>query len=413
MNISIVVSTFPAISETFVLDQLVGLLDAGHKVSIFACSPARQELKHELVNQYDLLVKTNYWGPLSRNPLVRIVGGARRLIRKNNFSRVVRLLKTLDFFRYGWDALSLRLLFAGAAISANERCADVLVCHHGLNGRTMAILKEIGFVKGEIVTAFHGADLSSYVRRRGLTVYDHLFETGSLYLPISRRLMDVLQKLGAPKEKIIVHHMGIDCGKFAYCQKRIKEGDTKRFISVARLVEKKGITYAVRAFSEAIKRYPNMEYLIVGDGPLSAEITQVIKNEGISSNVKMLGWKTRAEVIALLQQSDALLAPSVTARDGDEEGIPVSIMEGMALGVPVISTFHSAIPELIQDGVAGFLVPERNIEALSLAICKAIESEDALLGIKQRARQTIEEQFDTRILNKTFCEIIEGLSNLH
>lgn len=85
----------------------------------------------------------------------------------------------------------------------------------------------------------------------------------------------------------------------------------------------------------------------------------------IADKVKLLGWKQQEEIVTLLNDADILIAPSITGNDGDQEGIPVVLMEALAQGIPVLSTQHSGIPEVVQDGKSGFLVPERDVDALA------------------------------------------------
>src|SRR5207253_10169038 len=133
----------------------------------------------------------------------------------------------------------------------------------------------------------------------------------------------------------------------------------------ARLVPKKGIEYAIRAVAKVVPQLAadgrRVQYQIVGDGQLRDSLVQLTEQLGLDQSVTFLGWKTHAEVAALIAEADALLAPSITADDGDKEGNPVSIMEALAVGRPVFSTFHSAIPEIVRDGVNGFLVAERDV----------------------------------------------------
>ena len=128
---------------------------------------------------------------------------------------------------------------------------------------------------------------------------------------------------------------------------------------MARLVEKKGLEHAIAAFGLIADRYPDCTYNIVGDGVLRARLTEQIRALGLRRRVILRGWASQPDVIRWMRESSVLVAPSVTAPSGDEEGIPNALKEAMCLGIPVIATDHAGIPELVQDGITGVLVPER------------------------------------------------------
>lgn len=163
------------------------------------------------------------------------------------------------------------------------------------------------------------------------------------------------------KKKIVVHRMGVDCDKFDFSPRRLVAEEHIRLISIARLIEKKGLEYSIRAVAELAKSHNNFKYEVIGDGPLLPQLRALIVDLGIRHIVELVGWKEQDEVIEQLEKAHILVAPSVTSEEGDQEGIPVVLMEAMAMGLPVVSTQHSGIPELVKDGITGFLVPERSV----------------------------------------------------
>ncbi|MFW5891561.1 MAG: glycosyltransferase, partial [bacterium] len=178
-----------------------------------------------------------------------------------------------------------------------------------------------------------------------------------------------------------------------------------------RLVEKKGVQYAVKAIAELVKEFPEIEYKIAGDGLLSSDIKNLIKELQVEEHIKMLGWKQQDEIEALLDESDLFLSPSVTSKEGDQEGIPVAIMEAMAKGLIVISTYHSGIPELVQDGKTGLLAPERDVETLIQKIRYLINNEDEWGKLSSNAREFVKDNFDINKLNddldKRFQKLVQ------
>jgi colanic acid/amylovoran biosynthesis glycosyltransferase len=174
-------------------------------------------------------------------------------------------------------------------------------------------------------------------------------------------------------------------------------------------VEKKGIQYSVKAIARVVKKFPYIEYGIVGDGPLRGEIEDLINELELKRHVRMYGWMKQEEVIELLKQSHIFLAPSVTSKEGDQEGIPVALMEAMAQGLPVLSTDHSGIPELVQDGTSGFLVPERDVEALANKLEYLVEHPEIWPERGKAGRDYVKKHYDIHRLNDRLVEIFQSL----
>jgi colanic acid/amylovoran biosynthesis glycosyltransferase len=148
---------------------------------------------------------------------------------------------------------------------------------------------------------------------------------------------------------------------------------------------------------------------VTGDGPLRADLQGLIDELGIGREVKLTGWKAHDEVIDLMRGSHILIAPSITTADGDQEGIPNVLKEAMALGMPVIGTTHSGIPELIEHGLNGFLVPEKNAEALADCLTYVIDNPDIWPSLGHNGRKYVEGQFDINTLNDHLVEIYRQL----
>jgi colanic acid/amylovoran biosynthesis glycosyltransferase len=164
-------------------------------------------------------------------------------------------------------------------------------------------------------------------------------------------------------------------------------------------VEKKGIEFAIRAIAAVARTGRRLRYDVIGDGPLRSRLQRIVAELGITDIVIIHGSKKKSEVIAMLDCAHVLLAPSVTAEDGDREGIPVAIMEAMAAGLPVISTRHSGIPELVRDGVSGYLVEERDVESLASKIADIVDHPEAWVELGWAGRGIIEHDFNIDLLN--------------
>lgn len=155
----------------------------------------------------------------------------------------------------------------------------------------------------------------------------------------------------------------------------------------------------------------NIEYNVIGDGPLRESLQQLIQDLNVGHIVKLLGWKQHQEIVEILDNSHIFLAPSVTAKGGDQEGTPNVLKEAMAMGLPVISTPHGGIPELIEDGISGFLVPERDADAIAEKLSYLIEHPEVWPQMGQVGRAQVEEKYDMNKLNDELVEIYQQLLN--
>jgi len=395
---------FPVVSETFILNQVTGLIDRGHDVRIFARRPAEGPV-HADVTRYGLAARTTHWPELGAGAPVRALRGALLLAR--HAGALPSLARTLDVPRFGRAARSLNLL-AWATPFAPRRAFDAIICHFGWSGRAAAMLQDAGVLRGPIATFFHGADVSLREETSPST-YARLFERGALFLPISEHWRAKLVGMGCPVERTCVHRMGIDCRRFVPRERSLESGAPVRLISVSRLVEKKGVECGIRAVAALAARGRHVHYEIVGDGPLRPSLERLIGDLAVADRVTLRGWLAQDEVLRAYQRAHLTVAPSVTGANGDQEGIPVALMEAMALGMPVVSTYHSGIPELVEDGVSGRLVPERDVDALAAAIEALIDAPERWAAIGRAGRQRVEEAFDVDRLNDELVERLEAL----
>ena len=404
MKIAFIVGGFPTLSETFILNQITGLLDMGYDVEIFAQFNPQERKVHADIEKYQLMRRVHYFN-IPHNKIKRILK-AIFLIIKNFHKAPLKILKSLNVFRYGKTALSLRLLYT--LIPFLDKKFDIIHCHFGPNGIIGAYLKEIG-ISGKLITTFHGYDMSTFIVNNGNNVYEKLFLNGNLFLPISDYWKRKLIRLGCDEKKIIVHRMGIDLKKFKFSERIKQPGEPIKILTIGRLVEKKGHEYAIRAIAKVVKKYRNIEYLIAGDGPLRNKLEGLVQELGIEKHVKFLGAIEQNEVLKLYQQAHIFVLPSITASNGDQEGIPVVLMEAQATGLPVISTYHTGIPEVIVEGKSGFLVPEKDVDALAERLEYLIEHPEIWPEMGRYGRKFVEEKYDIKKLNQKLVEIYQKL----
>ena len=406
MEIAFYVSSFPMLSETFILNQITGMIDRGHAVTIFGDRSKTPEKRHRDVDAYGLMEKTVYRPPQPPPGVGRWLDGV-KLAARELARRPGAAARVLNGVRYGAEARSLRLLRDAAPLLARPCTFDGLVAHFGYCGNRAAMLKDAGLLAGRLAVFFHAFDVTTYLQWRGRRSYDFLLRSDATLLPISERWRRELLSLGAAEERTRVHHMGIDPEAIGFRVRRREGGAPVRVLSLGRLVEKKGFEYSIRAVGEARKANPALEYTIIGDGPLRAKLEEV-NREAAGGAVKLAGWMEQGEVRRMVEQAHLFIMPSVTAANGDQEGIPVSLMEAMAGGVPVLATRHSGIPELVEDGVSGVLVGERDAAGLAARLGDLAAGPDRWESLGGAGRRKVEQEFNIHRLNDRLEALLAG-----
>jgi glycosyltransferase involved in cell wall biosynthesis len=184
-------------------------------------------------------------------------------------------------------------------------------------------------------------------------------------------------------------------------------------VSVGSLVEKKGHEYLIRAIARLVRQYFDLQCIIVGDGPKRPLLELLIKQLGLSNVVTLTGPLPNDKVKSLCQKADIFVLACITSPLEGTDGIPVSLMEAMALGKPCVSTFVAGIPELIQDGETGLLVPERDEKALADAIMRLLLDPGLRVRLGQAARKKIETDFNLSMnAKKLACLFKDSLMTL-
>lgn len=346
MKICVVVDIYPKLSETFVKAQVEALAARGHEVEVL-CRRIGDRSENSTVPI------RRWWGALS------FLNAPIGLLSYRLSHRVTRSLDRLNA-----DYLS---------------GFDVVLAHFGYTGVRVACTLARMNPGLPLATIYHGHDVSTVAHADdAMSLYDELFRVGALHLPVNEVFCRIMVDAGAPPERTVVHHVGAPLDTFTFTHRGPTTGPLQ-ILSVCRLTEKKGIKYALAALEQFAEDHPDVDwrYQIVGTGELEEALRNQAATLRVANRINFLGAQPHEEVRRLLKEADMFLLPSVTARNGDSEGVPVSLMEAMASGVLVVSTCHSGIPELVEDGVTGFLASERDVDSLADRIAAAAESKDA------------------------------------
>ncbi len=277
--------------------------------------------------------------------------------------------------------------------------------HFGPSGlEILPLAKALGI---PLLVTFRGYDASSLLRNEAyLRSLRELFNDAHI-LTVSRTMAEKLIAIGADPLKIKAHYNGIPIDDFCYVERRpipekIKKGETLRFLQVSNFVEKKGHQYTVMAFREFLSSYPNSLLTLAGSGSLRPQIETLCRNLGISDRIRFAGKVSQKEVIDLMTHADLFLHHSITGENGDQEGIPNVLAEAMAMGLPVVSTYHAGIHELVRDGIDGLLVREKDVKDYVNKLSGLLESD---IRYGENGAERVRNFFNLDKQNKSLGEI--------
>ena len=249
--------------------------------------------------------------------------------------------------------------------------------------------------KNPSIVSFHGADVMVDMNKpayREATL--QMLEAVTLVLVRSESLRRALVDLGCNPEKIEIQRTGIPLEEFPFRQRVLPNNGEWHFVQAGRLIEKKGLPVTIRAFEVFVRQYPNATLRVAGEGPLLRELEMLARELKIAERVSFTGFVSQERLREIYYRSHIFLHPSQTGRDGNQEGIPNSMLEAMATGLPVFATEHGGIPEAIEHGVSGVLVPERDEFVLVETLLNAVQDPDLLSRIAYAGATAVRKNFD-------------------
>jgi colanic acid/amylovoran biosynthesis glycosyltransferase len=247
------------------------------------------------------------------------------------------------------------------------------------------------------IVSFHGADVMVDMNKPAYrAATEQMLEAVKLVLVRSESLWRAVVDLGCDESKIQVQRTGIPLDEFPFRERSFPQNGEWRFVQAGRLIPKKGVPVTLGAFARFLREYPGATLTIAGEGPLLGQLQDVTRELKIDQHVSFTGFISQEQLRDIYYASHIFLHPSETGRDGNQEGIPNSMLEAMASGLPVFATEHGGIPEAIDNGVSGVLVPERDDDELARALLKVVQDRGFLSRIARGGAHAVAERFDLR-----------------
>jgi len=282
-----------------------------------------------------------------------------------------------------------------------KKKVNMVLAEYGLTG--YSVLSACESLKIPLIVHFHGFDafetktIQDYKNK-----YHGLFNYASSIIAVSKPMVEQLLSLGAKKDKIFYNPYGIDTDLF---KKVSPQNNPPNFLAVGRFTPKKGQKYTIEAFNTVHKKYPDAKLYFAGDGEDLEECKKLVNNFNLNKSIIFLGKQTQKQIIELISKSRGFLQHSIRPSSGDMEGTPLSILEASASGLPIVSTFHSGIPEAVLHTETGYLVEEKDVNNMAEHIMKLINSPELCEKLGETGREHI-------LANYNINDRIDKLSRL-
>jgi glycosyltransferase involved in cell wall biosynthesis len=288
--------------------------------------------------------------------------------------------------------------------SLKENEVDVILLEYGTLAYSLLPLFRICNIP--FIVHFHGYDASVKAVIKDCGNYTEVFAKASKVVAVSKVMRLTLEDLGCPPEKLILNTYGPSDLFFEVQSSK----EHLELLAIGRFVDKKAPYFTILAFAKILDKFPEAKLSMAGDGPLMNTCENLVEYLGISDAVRFLGVITPNEFRKRLSTCRAFVQHSVTAKNGDMEGTPVAIIEAQAAAVPVISTYHAGIPDVVTNKITGLLIDEKDVEGMTNAMLILLKDKSLAQKMGENARENILANFTMSrhidILNTTLKEVI-------
>lgn len=293
---------------------------------------------------------------------------------------------------------------------------DLIHVHFGVDA--VVLWPAIKQLNVPMVVTLHGYDINrsrESWERRWSSPWDQLYPRRLLrmaqhpkvhFIAVSEVIRRRAIEYGIPSEKISVQYIGIDTQRFSVGPLSIQQR-RRRILFVGRMVEKKGGEYLLAAFAKLKEHVPDAELVMIGDGPERAKLVELAASLNVAAEFP--GSLSSTEVKHHIDQARVFCAPSVTAKDGDAEGLPIVLLEAQACGVPAITSAGAGGSEALMHGVTGFAFRERDVETLCQQLTQLLLDDDLAASMSLAAPQFVADKFELRSCTRKLEALYDSL----
>ncbi len=406
LKIAFVVNNFPAVSEPFIFNRIIAFIDKGHDVTIFSYENAMGDIRHSLVEEYQLLKKCHYYQmSVFRRFLITSIVFIEKTLRK---SKIISSKITDQLYekRFAWR-YNPKQWFAG-------RHFDAIHVHYGFNAVPLVHYKAKGYLKEtKIAVTFHGCDIVPAMLPRLKTAYAMIFEHVDAITVNSQYMKDLVASISGLGKNIHILPSGIRPEKFKRDPKfkSVKSESIFRVLFIGRLIDWKGLDLAVDIINELvnIRGHSQIEFRIVGSGDMRSMLSEQIQKLQLNKHIFFLGSLSQEDIIQELHDTDVLLLPGihhpVTGRAETQGGV---IQEAQSMQVPAIVSDAGGMKYGLQDGKTGFVVKQYDIKGFADKIELLMHNTKLCREMGEAGRAFIKKHFDSYDVADRLIEIYQA-----
>lgn len=393
-------SRFPLVSQTFVLNEILELTAMGWDIELYPMIRESSRVSHPGMNS--VMARAHFYDVPSRRCLRAQIYWARR--KPAQWVKALALSLTLPgwHIRFLHKSIWCTLWAMMVAVDVKQRGIGHVHAHWAtFPAHAALVVSRLTDCSFSFTAHAHDIYANAYGLNRKIS-------EAAFVVTISELNRGILTRASHGAGKVEVVRCGIDPSRFPY---RGPRSPQKRFriVSVGSLEEKKGHRYLIEACVKLRDQGHQIDCRIIGDGPERTALERLIHKSQLEDSVALLGAQSSVQVAAELSEADVFVMPSVVSSNKLMEGIPVALMEAMAVGLPVIASHISGIPELVEDGVSGCLVPERDSDAIAEALIDIRTNGDLRAKLGAKAREVISVQYNLSINTRQLSDLFHSV----
>ena len=400
-DVAVLVPMFPNIVQTYVLNHIISLIEAGCNTTIFAVRDPGQDKVHPDVDNYALRRNTHYI--YSSSPHVLRAIREIPVFSLRYWRSVTRIIFSDIWRRYGLTYGIQSILQARALCKAEFELSH---SHSLFESYRYLFLKEVFGIP--MVTTFHGL-VPNDVKMLEQSKIESVLASCSAFLVNTRFASKQLIDMGCDTDKIHIIPQATNTQDFPFTTRVIKTDEPIIVLSVGRLSVEKGFHVAIRAIARLVDTFPNIEYRIIGSGIEHERLSEQISEAGLQDNVTLCGGVSTEELKAHYAEAHIFVLPSIDFRDGTHtETQGVVLQEAQSSGIPIIASRTGGIPEVIKDGATGLLFDEENDQQLAALLSRIIKDETYYERLCQQARKDVEDNYSISVIRDRLFSIYES-----
>lgn len=400
-KILVIVTTFPSVSETFILNQITDLIDRGYDVTIFSYNQPNDVVKHPLFVEYNLKDKTFYH---FKNDVGKLIGTLYflRFILFNFFK--------IDFSKFSYSLQKWKAFYDLPIFLLKDKY-DIIHCHFGFNGKKIAHLKKLNILKNEkCILTFHGSDLTPSLIKEYKVFYKEVFRFFNAFTVNSPYLETILKKIHPEIINLHILPVGFRKDYLEKIQTTEKKVNPKHIVFCGRLIPIKGPDRAVAILNELVKSNYNVHLDLIGDGPMKEDLKKMVKEFNLQNHITFHGFLSQNRVFEVMAYSSIFILPAIVEKEtlrAETQGLV--IQEAQFFKLPVVVSNIGGIAYGLIPNETGYLVEEDDITAFIDKIKLLIEDEKLATSIGMFGNQFVINRFDSKVLGDKLITIFDTL----